>query len=110
MSRYAPSEDAHEHQPITWLAGYAVYAAHLIIVVYVASLLATALLMVFHAEQLLSWLTFYSAAVLRGEVWRVVTYGLRNEPSIGFVIDMFIIGWFGREVERFFGRTKFLTL
>jgi membrane associated rhomboid family serine protease len=103
----SPSE---EHQPMTWLHGHAIYAAHLIVVVLVASLLVTTILMGFQNYTLLHWLHFNSALVLDGQVWRVFTYGLWNQPSLSFVIDMFMIVWFGREVEKFFGRGKFLFL
>jgi hypothetical protein len=48
--------------------------------------------------------------VLKGQAWRVLTYGLWNPPSFGFVVSMFMIVWFGRELEKFFGRRKFLLL
>lgn len=109
MSRYAfPSDE--DQQPITWLAGHAIYAAHFIVVVFVASLLATTLFLTFGAGHLLEWAIFASGDVLNGQVWRVVTYGLVNSPSINFVVDMFMIVWFGRELEKFFGRRTFFVL
>src|SRR5205085_5888195 len=44
------------------------------------------------------------------EVWRIFTYGFVSEPSIAFALDMVMFVWFGREVEKFYGRRKFLTL
>ena len=103
----SPSE---EHQPVTWLKGYPIYAAHFVVVVFVASMLVTTILMGFQNYSVLTWLGFNSELVLRGQVWRVVTYGLWNPPGYGPVVDMFMIVWFGREVEKFFGRRKFLLL
>jgi membrane associated rhomboid family serine protease len=109
MSRYSyPSNE--DQEPVTWLAGHAIYGAHLIVVVFVASLLATTLLLTFNAGGLLTWIGFESDAVLKGQVWRVVTYGLVNPPSLWFIVDMFMIVWFGRELEKFFGRRTFLLL
>lgn len=109
MSRYDfPSNE--DQQPVTWLAGHAIYAAHFIVVVFVASLLATTLLMTFGASQLFNWVVFTSDDVLKGQVWRVVTYGLVNPPSLWFIVDMFMIVWFGRELEKFFGRRTFFIL
>jgi membrane associated rhomboid family serine protease len=97
--------------PITWLRGHPVYAAHLIVLAFVASMLVTTVLIAFNANGfLLAWVTFDSAAVLRGQAWRIATYGLYNPPSLMFAIDMVMIALFGREVEKFFGRRKFLTL
>jgi len=105
-----PYENTDDQQPVTWVRGYPVYAAHLVVIGYVVSLFATTLVLALKLEAWLGWLTFESAAVLRGEVWRVITYGLVNPPSLGFVIDMAMIGWFGREVERVYGRNSFLAL
>lgn len=107
MRRYA-SDPTDDHQPLTWLNGHALYAAHLIVAVFVASMLLTTVLMAFKAAFIWEWLPYTSHGVLRGEVWRVLTYGLVNPPSLWFVVDMFMLVWFGRELEKFFGRRLFL--
>ena len=107
MPDYGSSDD---QQPVTWLRGYPLYGAHFLVLVFTGSLLATTLLLAFNAGHLLAWLTFNSTAVLRGEVWRVATFGLVNPPSLQFVIDMLMFVWFGREVEKSFGRRKFFAL
>jgi membrane associated rhomboid family serine protease len=106
-SRYGSSE---EHQPVTWWRGHPVYAAHLIVIAYVASMLVTTVMLLARLGSVLDGLAFSSAAVWRGEVWRVLTYGLVNAPSIPFAVDLLMIVWFGREVERFLGRRVFLQL
>ncbi len=105
MNEYETSD---EHRPVMWWRGYPVYAAHFIVLVFVVSMLVTTLANLLGLGALLNGLVFTSGQVLRGEVWRVVTYGLRNEPSFPFIIDMAMIIWFGREVERNFGRRTFL--
>src|SRR3954467_13458609 len=99
MSRYPAFADENEQQPITWLHGHAIYAAHFIVVVYVASMLITSVMMALGLGEWLAWLPFTSGEVMRGQVWRIATYGLENPPSLQFVFDMFMIGWFGRELE-----------
>jgi membrane associated rhomboid family serine protease len=101
-------ETSDEHRPVMWLRGYPVYAAHFIVIVFVASMLVTTLLNLLGVGALLNGLVFTSGQVLHGEVWRVVTYGLVNPPSLPFVIDMVMMIWFGREVERNLGRRPFL--
>ncbi len=86
------------------------YAAHFLVVVFVGSMLATTLLLFARAGGVLDWFTFSSTAVWRGEVWRLLTYGLVNPPSISFAVDMLMIVWFGREVERYLGRRVFFQL
>ena len=103
---YGPSE---EHQPVTYVRGYPIYAAHLIVVVYVASMIVTTVLGP-GGGVLGAWLPFSTTEVWRGQFWRIFTYGLVNPPSIRFAIDMVMIVWFGREVERYLGRQKFLAL
>jgi hypothetical protein len=74
-------------------------------------MVATAICMAVPAAQgFLDVLPFRSDRVLRGEVWRLFTYGFLNQPSIWFAIEMVMIVWFGRELEKFYGRRKFLTL
>lgn len=90
------------------MRGHPIYAAHLIVLVFVATMLATTFGLAFGLAPLLAWLPFTSVQVLAGEVWRVATYGLVNPPSLWFVVDMFMIVWFGRELEKFFGRKVFL--
>jgi hypothetical protein len=107
MYEYGTNED---QQPVMWLRGHPIYAAYFVVLVFVASMLATTLLMGLNAEQAWAWLSFSSADVLRGQAWRVATYGLVNPPSLMFVVDMAMIAWFGREVEKFLGRGKFLVL
>ncbi len=104
---YGSSE---ENQPVTWLRGYPLYAAHFIVLIYVVTMVLTTLVQATGEQASLSRLAFSSPDVLRGQVWRVVTYGFVNPPSIWFVIDMFMIVWFGRELEKFFGRRTFLRL
>lgn len=106
MSTYETSD---EHRPVMWLRGYPVYAAHFIVMVFVVSMLVTAMLNLFNVGGLLGGLIFSSTKVLQGEVWRVVTYGFVNEPSLWFLLSMVMMVWFGRDVERYFGRQTFLV-
>jgi len=108
MGRYHGSDEEHEHQPLLWLGGYGIYAADFVVLVYVVAMAVTAILG--SGSPLFAWLPFVSHLVLRGEVWRIFTYGLVNEPSITFALDMVMLVWFGREVEKFYGRRKFLVL
>jgi membrane associated rhomboid family serine protease len=104
MYEYGQTE---EQQPVMYVRGYPVYAAYLLVAAFVASMLATTILMGASVARVWDWLPFTSAGVLRGQVWRALTYGLLNPPSLNFAIDMVILAWFGREVEKFLGRTKF---
>jgi hypothetical protein len=102
---------SEEHQPVTWLRGYPLYAAHFIVLLFVVAMVATSLMQAIPAARgIPGLLTFSSTQVLDGEVWRVFTYGLVNPPTLWFVIDMFMLVFFGRELEKYFGRRTFLML
>jgi len=49
-------------------------------------------------------------AVRRGEVWRLVTWPLANQPSIWAVLTIAIFWYFGREIEGLLGRTRFAVM
>lgn len=102
-----PDED---HQPLTWVQGRPLYAVHVIVAGLALTILATALLEAFGAREFLAKLVFDSAAVHSGQAWRALTYGLVNHPSVGVAIDLALLVWFGRDVERLFGRRLFLRL
>ena len=102
---FAPNED---QQPMFTFRGYPVFAAYFIVIVYVATVIVATLLGPALIGSATALLGFSSEEVLRGQIWRVFTYGLINTPSLSFVIDMVMIVWFGRELEKFFGRKTFL--
>ena len=45
--------------------------------------------------------------VLEGQVWRIVTWPLVNEPSIWAVVSLALLWYFGSEIERLLGRNRF---
>lgn len=107
MSRFDPSDQS---RPVMHLGEQPLYAPHVIVLVYVVSTLLTTACLALKVTAPFVWLPFSSAEVLQGQVWRVLSYGLVNEPSLWFVVDMFMLAWFGRELEKFFGPRVFLQL
>ncbi len=100
------SPSSEEHSPITYWGGHPIYAIHLVVIAYCALMAVTAVAGPSFAPVLRATM-FDSREVLSGEVWRILTYGLFNAPSLGFAFDMLMLFWFGRELERFFGRKVF---
>jgi|SRR5215207_8813371 len=49
-------------------------------------------------------------AVRSGEVWRLVTWPLANQPGIWAVLTIAIFWYFGREIEGLLGRTRFAIM
>lgn len=101
-----PSE---EHQPVTYWRGYPIYASHLIVIVYCALMIVTAIAGTAIAPAIY-WTHFSSELVHAGQAWRLASYGLFNQPGLGFAFDMLMLVWFGRELERTFGRRLFFFL
>lgn len=106
MSRYYGGT-FEENQPVTWVRGYPIYAAHLIVAVLASAMIVTTIFLNRQAAFWLRELPFNSTAVLSGDVWRVFSYGLVQAPDIWRVIDYVMLVWFGREVERNIGRKSF---
>lgn len=59
---------------------------------------------------LLAHLDLWPPDVRAGQVWRVVTWPLANEPDFWTLITLAIFWYFGRELERMVGRVRFLWL
>jgi membrane associated rhomboid family serine protease len=97
-------------QPVTWINGHPIYAAHFLALGFVGSMLVTTILSALNLHTVLFWLSFQSVGVLQGQVWRIFTYGLVNHPNLSFVFEMLMLVWFGHELEKFFGRRTFFVL
>ncbi len=100
----------NDQQPVTWWRGYPIHSAALLVIIHVATMIATTLAMAFGLGGLLNALTFSSSAVLNGAVWQIGTYAFVHPPSLWFAVEMYLLWVFGREVERYFGRRDFLRL
>ena len=59
---------------------------------------------------LLAHLDLWPPDVRNGQVWRIVTWPLANEPDFWTLITLAIFWYFGRELERMVGRVRFLWL
>lgn len=101
-------EQHEDHRPVMWLGGRPLFVTHCIVLGYLITMIVATLLGPVGTVGLAMKGEFDSRLVAHGQVWRLFTYGLINPPGIGFLIDMVMLVWFGREVERFFGRRIFL--
>ncbi len=106
MMSYRSYDDT---EPLFFARGYPVYLTVLLVVIHVVALVTCSLLMAFGFGPVIERLMFSSAAVVhRLELWRLVTYAFAHAPSLWFLLDMYMLYIFGREVERFFGRIGFI--
>ncbi len=105
------SNSSADYRPLFWVGRYPVSASVLLIVVHSLAMIAYSLCLAFGVGGVFATLIFSSADVLhRGYVWQLVTYPFVEAASLMFVFQMFMLYWFGPDVERFIGRNYFLAL
>ena len=74
---------------------------------FVAILAAFSVLLWAVSPQAVVDLAMIPAEVKRGQLWRVISWPLANvQPDIFMVLGIFLVYWFGREVERLIGRIR----
>jgi membrane associated rhomboid family serine protease len=61
-------------------------------------------------KTLLNSLVLFPNKVLDGQVWRVLTWPLVNEPGIWPLLTLVLFWYFGRELESQMGRNRFLWM
>ena len=109
MIGFASSDD---YQPLFWVRGRPIHVTTLLVGVHLFALVASSLLIGLRLFDPLPWMVFKGTDILHGQVWRAVTYVFVHTPEDGlwFLIDMAMLFYFGREVERYFGRKVFAAL
>lgn len=101
-----------DDQPVTWVGRYPVHVTTLLVGLHAAAAVLACFL-TFAGGGILAHLAFDSALVLqRGELWQLVTYAFVHPPAglLWFLIEMYMLYVFGREVERFIGQRAFIAL
>lgn len=107
-------ENSEDYVPITVIGKFPIYATELLIIIHVASMIFFALWAAISGQPLggtfLDLIAAYSPKLIveQFHIWRLVSYSIQNYPSIWFAIGMLMLWWFGREVEKFYGRRNFL--
>ena len=105
-----------DYQPITWVGRHPVHVTTLLVAFHTLLLVLTCFLSAFGGAGFLNLLIFDSAAVIKlGYVWQIITYAFVHVPYSGmallwFAFEMYMLLFFGREVERFIGRRAFIGL
>jgi hypothetical protein len=96
-------------EPLLWIAGKPIYATMLLIVIYCAGMVFTAISQGVEGSSLWVQFIFSSESFLQGKWWQALTYPLINHPSLWFGIEMMMLYWFGSELEKYFGRKMFFV-
>lgn len=96
--------------PWTWVGAVPIYASTVLAAVHAVAMVATALALAAGAEALLQALSFSSAAVRGGALWQFVTYAFVHPPNIWFLLEIYLLVVFGKQIEQFLGRSAFLGI
>ncbi len=83
----------------------------LLVITYCVAMVIEVIFRAFGVGSVNYWLIFTPEATFeRLNLWRLLMYPLVNEPSLWFLMEMGMLYFFGREVERFVGRRSFGVL
>lgn len=103
-----------DYRPVAWMGRYPLDVTTILVGVHVVCAIATALIIGFVHGDLFNSAMFDSAQVWHGQIWRLITYAFIHSPSgyalLLFAIEMYMLFFFGREVERFIGQRAYIWL
>ncbi|MGA7394186.1 MAG: rhomboid family intramembrane serine protease [Terrimicrobiaceae bacterium] len=98
-------------EPLTWVGRVPVYLSTAIAFAHGVTMVFTALAMASGAEWFFQVLAFSpQSAISKLNLWQFVTYAFVNRPDIFTLIQLVLLAFFGRDVEKFIGRKAFAWL
>jgi membrane associated rhomboid family serine protease len=93
---------------------YPVDVTTILVGVHVVCAIVTAFIFAIGDGAVLNYAMFDSAQVWQGQIWRLFTYAFIHQPSpsalLWFAVEMYMLFFFGREVERFIGQRAYMWL
>jgi hypothetical protein len=103
--------DSNDYQPFGYIGRIPLYFSTCLVLLYCVSLVVLVFCHFFHGPNVEYLLMYDGGSVTKGfQFWRFLSYPVVNIPSIWFALEMYLLYSFGREVERFFGRSVFAML
>ena len=104
-----------DYRPVAWMGRYPVDVTTLLVGVHVSCAILTAFLFAIGSAGVLNYAMFDSAQIwTHAQIWRLATYAFIHPPTgyalLWFAIEMYMLYFFGREVERFVGRRAYVWL
>jgi hypothetical protein len=96
--------------PLTWIGSFPVHVSTVLAGVHAATLILTALALAAGAETALQTFVFSSSAVVNDfSLWQLATYAFVHMPPYWlFLIELYLLVVFGREIEGYLGRAAFI--
>jgi membrane associated rhomboid family serine protease len=103
-----------DYRPVAWMGRYPLDVTTILVGVHVVCAILTALIVGFVHSGVMNYLMLDSAEIWSGQVWRIITYAFIHSPTgyalLWFAIEMYMLFFFGREVERFIGQRAYVWL
>jgi len=104
-----------DYRPVAWMGRYPVDVTTLLVGAHVSCAILTAFLFAIGSAGVLNYAMFDSAQIwMHAQIWRLVTYAFIHPPTgyalLWFAIEMYMLYFFGREVERFVGGRAYIWL
>ena len=98
-------------EPLTWVGRVPVYLSTAIAFAHAVTMVFTALALASGAEWFFQILSFSpQSAIGKVHLWQFGTYAFVNRPEIFTLIQLVLLAFFGRDVEKFIGRRSFAWL
>jgi membrane associated rhomboid family serine protease len=98
-------------EPLTWVGRVPVYLSTAIAFAHGIMMVFTALALASSAEWFFGLLAFSpQSSVTKLQLWQFVTYPFVNKPEIFTLVQLVLLAFFGRDVEKFIGRKSFAWL
>jgi membrane associated rhomboid family serine protease len=98
-------------EPLTWVGRVPVYLSTAIAFAHAVMMVFTALALASGAEWFFQILSFSpQSAIGKLHLWQFGTYAFVNKPEIFTLIQLVLLAFFGRDVEKFIGRRAFAWL
>ncbi|HEY5742390.1 MAG TPA: rhomboid family intramembrane serine protease [Terrimicrobiaceae bacterium] len=98
-------------EPLTWVGRVPVYLSTVIAFTHGLMMVFTALALASGAEWFFEVFAFSpQSSVSKFYLWQFVTYAFVNRPEIFTLIQLVLLAFFGRDVEKFIGRKGFAWL
>jgi membrane associated rhomboid family serine protease len=105
---FGQSDPSNDYQPFGYLGRIPLYVTTILVLLYVTCTVTFALCRAANVPDFTGFLNYNSDAIRQQyQFWRFFTYPVVNGVSIWFVVEMWLLYSFGREVERFIGRASF---
>ncbi len=111
QAMFGKTDPRDDYQPFGYLGRIPLYVTTILVILYVTVMVVLSLARAGNQPDLAVYLVYDSELIRHYyQFWRFFTYPLVNGPSLWFAFEMYLLYSFGREVEKFIGRSAYAML